>query len=48
MPSMVLTADSMTSVTSDSITSGEAPGRRVITVTIGKSSDGSRLMGSVW
>jgi hypothetical protein len=47
MPSMVLTADSMMSVTSDSMTSGEAPGRMVMTVTIGNSIDGRRFTGSV-
>jgi hypothetical protein len=48
MPSMVLTCCSMTSVMSDSTTSGDAPGRMVITVTMGTSMDGSRLMGKVW
>src|SRR4029450_13291944 len=42
MPLMVLTASSTLSVTSLSTCSGAAPGRRVVTVTVGKSTCGSR------
>src|SRR5262245_25175247 len=42
MPLMVLTASSTLSVTSVSTCSGAAPGRRVVTVTVGKSTCGSR------
>ena len=42
MPLMVLTASSILSVTSVSISSGAAPGRRVTTATIGKSTLGKR------
>src|SRR5215204_1182967 len=42
MPLMVLTASSTLSVTSLSTCSGAAPGRRVVTVTVGKSTVGSR------
>ena len=42
MPLIVLTASSTLSVTSLSTCSGAAPGRRVVTVTVGKSTVGSR------
>src|SRR4030095_10703621 len=42
MPLMVLTASSTLSVTSLSTCSGAAPGKRVVTVTVGKSTCGSR------
>src|SRR5690348_519245 len=43
---MVLTASSTLSVTSLSTCSGAAPGRRVVTVTVGKSTCGSRSIPS--
>ncbi len=42
MPLMVLTASSILSVTSVSTSSGAAPGRRVVTTTVGKSTFGNR------
>src|SRR4029453_12741024 len=42
MPLIVLTASSTLSVTSLSTCSGAAPGRRVVTVTVGKSTVGRR------
>ena len=42
MPLIVLTASSTLSVTSLSTCSGAAPGRRVVTVTVGKSTFGRR------
>src|SRR5688572_2777280 len=46
MPLIVLTASSTLSVTSLSTCSGAAPGRRVVTVTVGKSTCGSRSIPS--
>src|SRR5688572_30034579 len=46
MPLIVLTASSTLSVTSLSTCSGAAPGRRVVTVTVGKSTCGRRSMPS--
>src|SRR4026209_670420 len=42
MPLMLLTASSILSVTSLCTCSGAAPGRRVVTATVGKSTCGSR------
>ena len=42
MPLIVLTASSILSVISVSISSGAAPGRRVVTTTVGKSTFGKR------
>ena len=42
MPLMVLTASSILSVISVSISSGAAPGSRVVTTTVGKSTFGKR------
>ena len=42
MPLIVLTASSILSVISVSTSSGAAPGRRVVTTTVGKSTFGKR------
>ena len=42
MPSIVLTTSSIGWETWDSISAGEAPGRRVLTRTVGRSTDGKR------
>ena len=47
MPLMVLTASSILSVTSVSISCGDAPGSVVMTVTIGKSTFGKRSTASL-
>jgi len=47
MPSTVATASSIRLVTVLSISSGEAPGSRVRTVTMGRSTSGKRSMPSL-
>ena len=48
MPVMVATESSTLRVTSVSSWLGEAPGRLIVTVTIGKATSGKRAIGSLW